>query len=471
LGGLSKKAFQYEKIISQEKIPALMVDAGSLLFKHSTLSLKLAEQEKVTAFSIVESYNQMGYHAVGIAREDLIAGLDFLKKIKAASAFPWLSANLVEANTKRPLFSPSVLLRKGDLTIGITCLTSSNVYSKFDKEENAEILPWQEVLPDLVHGLKDKADLVILLSNLPEKDNLAITEAYPEIAIILQAGVNSANQPPKLFNQTLVGQAGKQGKQIGVMNINWQNAPWGSNMADQLDKDIKSLDRLNWQLAKFDKYKEPLVELQAEPDKLAIYQNLLSNQKTLEKQIAKLSAETSQMTPERVPSTYKNKFIAMQTSLPDQKEVVAIIDKLNAEINRIGQKQINRKDTKESEYIGSECCAGCNEYQGTSWQKSKHARAYETLANKNQQFNLNCLPCHVTGSGDLDKGEAVNLPENLQGVGCENCHGPGRRHAKSPEQFRLSTQVAAATCLKCHTDDHDDSFEFAADVRKLRCVE
>jgi hypothetical protein len=69
LGGLSKKAFQYEKIISQEKIPALMVDAGSLLFKHSTLSLKLAEQEKVTAFSIVESYNQMGYHAVGIARK------------------------------------------------------------------------------------------------------------------------------------------------------------------------------------------------------------------------------------------------------------------------------------------------------------------------------------------------------------------------------------------------------------------
>jgi hypothetical protein len=287
----------------------------------------------------------------------------------------------------------------------------------------------------------------------------------------LQAGVNSANQPPKLFNQTLVGQAGKQGKQIGVMNINWQNAPWGSNMADQLDKDIKSLDRLNWQLAKFDKYKEPLVELQAEPDKLAIYQNLLSNQKTLEKQIAKLSAETSQMTPERVPSTYKNKFIAMQTSLPDQKEVVAIIDKLNAEINRIGQKQINRKDTKESEYIGSESCAGCHEYQGTSWQKSKHARAYETLANKNQQFNLNCLPCHVTGSGDLDKGEAVNLPENLQGVGCENCHGPGRRHAKSPGKFALSSQVAAATCLKCHTDDHDDSFEFAADVRKLRCVE
>jgi hypothetical protein len=470
LGGLSKKAFQFEKLIDQEKIPALILDSGSLLFKNTELSIKQTEQEQVTAFGIVKSYNRIGYNAVGIAREDLIAGLDFLKKISEASDFPWISANLVDTNTKSPIFQPNVLISKGSITVGVTALTAADLFVGFKEEDHATILPWREALPGVVEELRQKADLIILLSNLPVKDNRTITELYPEIDIILQAGVNSGNQPPQLFNDTLICQTGKQGKQIGIMKINWQNTPWGTDKEGQLDKNKKSLDRINWQLSKYEKYKDPLVVLQDNPARLAIYKDLVFRQKKLEEEINKLSVQIARSTPDKTPSTYTNRFMAMETSLPDHKDVTAIVDQLNEELNRIGKKQISRNENGTSPYIGSENCAVCHEYQSTSWKKSRHARAYETLANSNQQFNLDCLPCHVTGSGDLDMGDAVNLSKSFQAVGCENCHGPGRRHAQMPAAVSLPAQIPAATCLKCHTDDRDDNFDFAEDVRKLNCL-
>ncbi len=469
MGGLSKKAFQYEKITAEENIPSLIVDAGSLLFKRTKLSKKRAEQEKITALGIVESYSRIGYDAVGIAREDLIAGLDFFKKISEASAFPWVSANLIDTLTNKALFTPSLLVQKGDITIGITSLTDTALYTAFKEEDHAAVLPWQKMLPTLIEELKEKSDLIILLSNLPVKDNRAITQAYPHIDIIIQAGITVGNQPPRFFNKTLICQTGKQGKQIGIMNINWQNSPWGSKKADQLDKSIKSLDRLSWQLGKFDKYKEPLVDLKGKPDQLANYQKLLLKKNKVVQEIERLSAANSQKKCEKIPSSYKNRFISIQTTLPDHKDIVAIVEKTKQEINQLGQKQIAQKNTIESPYIGSESCTSCHVYQGASWQKSRHAKAYTTLVNKNQQFNLDCLPCHITGSGDLDKGDAVNLSKNLQAVGCENCHGPGRQHAQMPQNMGLASQVSASTCLKCHTEDHDDSFDFANDVKKLKC--
>lgn len=471
MGGLSKKAFQFEKIIGQENLPAIIVDAGSLFFKRTKLSDKLVEQEKVTAFGIVESYSRIGYDAVGIAREDLIAGLDFFRQLSDASSFPWLSANLVDINTNKPLFNPSVIIQKGNISIGITGLTAADLYVKFKAEDNAAILPWQEVLPGIATELEKKCDIVILLSNLSAKDNLAITELYPDIDIIIQAGVNSANKAPQLLNRTLICQTGNQGKQIGIMNINWQNAPWGSEKPAQLDKTKKSLDRLLWQLSKFDKYKDPLTELKKNPDQLRIYQNLISRKKELEGEIETLTTEIARQEPtSETPSTFKNRFIAMQTSLPDHPDVFEIVEKMNEKINQIGKKQINSKKTVVSDYMGSENCAPCHNYQAESWLKSMHAKAYATLVNKEQQFNLDCLPCHVTGNGELDQGDAVNLSKGMQAVGCENCHGPGRQHSKAPEKNPLSAQLAASTCLKCHTDDHDDSFEFDRDVQKLNCV-
>ena len=59
LGGLSKKAYQMEKIQKLHELPYLTLDGGNLLFKQSRLSPALLQQAKITAEGITDSYNFM----------------------------------------------------------------------------------------------------------------------------------------------------------------------------------------------------------------------------------------------------------------------------------------------------------------------------------------------------------------------------------------------------------------------------
>jgi nitrate/TMAO reductase-like tetraheme cytochrome c subunit len=126
-----------------------------------------------------------------------------------------------------------------------------------------------------------------------------------------------------------------------------------------------------------------------------------------------------------------------------------------------------------SDLVGSNACRECHEVQHTFWQSTNHAKAYSTLAAKQQQFNPNCLPCHVTlpsvqKTAPLSPSTLVALPQPLYNVGCESCHGPGLKHSLDPESQDM-VKPSAATCLDCHTEEHDDNFSFDAKIKLVAC--
>ncbi len=132
---------------------------------------------------------------------------------------------------------------------------------------------------------------------------------------------------------------------------------------------------------------------------------------------------------------------------------------------------------KPAKYVGVALCKACHNTtksgkQYTVWQKSAHAKAYETLASdKAKEFakkrgiddpqkSPECLQCHTTGFG-VDaklKGPKLTLEE---GVSCEACHGPGSNYRKmrvmkdlwagkiKPESVGL-TLPDEKTCIQCH---------------------
>ncbi len=83
------------------------------------------------------------------------------------------------------------------------------------------------------------------------------------------------------------------------------------------------------------------------------------------------------------------------------------------------------------------------------WQKTRHAKAYDSLAAKGQQFNQDCLPCHVTGVVTGKEPYILTLPEALLQVGCEACHGPGRAHAAKSKSHpcRGRTSLSASGAI------------------------
>ena len=123
--------------------------------------------------------------------------------------------------------------------------------------------------------------------------------------------------------------------------------------------------------------------------------------------------------------------------------------------------------------VGWQKCRECHAEQTAFWQTTDHSKALQSLQAINQQFNEDCLLCHVTlPSYDPARVRADNLlqqlPKSLQMVGCESCHGAGAAHAGQPEAIR-TVKIDETVCLTCHTPDHDDNFVFSDKVGKVRC--
>jgi len=450
----------------------LTVDGGALLFNDEKIFLRQRQQLTTTARGLVRAYNFMGYQAVGIARQDLGGGLDFLREIQKESDFPWLSANLVGKKDHKPIFSPGVVIEQGRLKIALLGLTGDGADTLFTAKDNAVILPWPQVLADLLPGFAAQADFVILLSNLPFDQNKKIATLFPQIHLIIQAGVATANIAPQLINNTLITQTEKQGKHIGLLKANWNREmkKWDTEPNKELLGLKKELDKLTWQLARYRKKGDPEEVFKDKANTLAAYHQMLRQEEALRQAIAGLSHNpTIEAKSNEEPSTYQGRFLAMEKEVPDHPEVLAIVNATTKEANAINKNIFASQDeATPPPYLGSATCLPCHEKQGKKWQKSKHARAYETLIAKNQQFNPQCIPCHITVDPELADIGKAELKKELLMVSCESCHGSGAGHVQSPQDNKL-TMPDETICHNCHTPDHDDDFKFKRDLDFLQC--
>ena len=103
-------------------------------------------------------------------------------------------------------------------------------------------------------------------------------------------------------------------------------------------------------------------------------------------------------------------------------------------------------------YAGAAKCKMCHKVQYASWEQTVHAKATDSAkASTERQFSPDCLKCHAT-----------NASEDMPGVQCEACHGPGEDYKKMSIMKDVEAAKAngliiptQATCDGCHTgEDH-----------------
>lgn len=117
-------------------------------------------------------------------------------------------------------------------------------------------------------------------------------------------------------------------------------------------------------------------------------------------------------------------------------------------------------------YVGNEACETCHEEALELWKGTRHAGAYETLVDVNKQYDLSCVGCHVTGFRKPGGAEVVET-RGLVDVQCEQCHGPGSKHADDPDTSNIVREAPATLCMTCHTAEHSDTFEYEAYLRDV----
>ncbi len=105
-------------------------------------------------------------------------------------------------------------------------------------------------------------------------------------------------------------------------------------------------------------------------------------------------------------------------------------------------------------YAGQKLCLACHLAVCQYETNTAHARAFASpaFAALGGQTNASCLPCHTVGYGLPTGFVSAKATPLLEGVQCENCHGPAANHAGSEDNpiIRPRVDVAATVCGGCH---------------------
>ena len=196
------------KEIRENKKGILVLDVGDLLFKKFSNPIPENELNGVTqkANLIIDSFNLMGYDAMGIGEDDLNLGKEFLVKVSKRANFPFLSSNLFDEETGKPLFQPYLLKEINGFRIGIFSLLSQDFFlgPSDPRRKGIIVRPPIEIVQNMVRELQPKTDLIILLSHLGYPKDVDIAQSIPGIHVIVggHSGVNLTNPPT--FGNTLI---------------------------------------------------------------------------------------------------------------------------------------------------------------------------------------------------------------------------------------------------------------------------
>jgi hypothetical protein len=119
-------------------------------------------------------------------------------------------------------------------------------------------------------------------------------------------------------------------------------------------------------------------------------------------------------------------------------------------------------------YVGEAKCKMCHKTQHASWAETTHAKALDAAkASTDRTYGPDCLKCHAT-----------NASEELPGVQCEACHGPGSDYKKMSVMKNQEQAVANGlvipsqeTCDGCHVgDDHASSVVFKEQLKNKAAI-
>ena len=132
-------------------------------------------------------------------------------------------------------------------------------------------------------------------------------------------------------------------------------------------------------------------------------------------------------------------------------------------------------DRDAANYAGVKACGICHKKEDSGnqygvWEKSPHAKAFETLGTDkakefgkkagvdNPQTSGKCLKCHSTAY-NFTEAVATEKIKPEDGVTCESCHGPGKKYMSKATMEDRAKAIAAGlvypateSCKLCHND-------------------
>jgi len=219
VGGLAYVAEMIDDQRSIDKAHTLVLDGGDSV-QGSPLS------DFYYGKPIRESMNKISYSATVLGNHDFDNGLAVLADRLAKSKAPALAANLEilkEGSNLEGRTVPYIIKDYDGIKVGIVGLVTPDAVQMIKRQDEAHMIavtdPEEALKSQLPKMKKDGAEVVVVLSHLGIQKDRELAEKFDGIDVIVGGHTHTKLSKPLNINNTLVMQAGCNGKYVGDASL------------------------------------------------------------------------------------------------------------------------------------------------------------------------------------------------------------------------------------------------------------
>ena len=352
----------------------------------------------------------MNTAAMTVGAPDFAFGTEYLEKVKREYNF-LTSANIYKNG--KIFFKPYILTTVKGVKVGIFGLTEPQ---KANKNMKVEIKDPVIVTKNVVMELKKyNPAVIILLSQLQDETLKKVLRQNKDISLVIN-GMDTSEAQVKTIDGRMVFSVRAQGKYLGKIQIS------------QLNKE--STER---------KKKEGL--------------------------LPKLRGNLNE---KAVLNVAKTEFITVFDAIPNEPKIGKLLKEYQQGLAKEKFKPLPsaKKEKRGAFYVGGGVCRRCHVKQFDFVMTTSHSKAYKTLESAGNHVKPTCVSCHTTGFGKVEGFTQLPVPNELKGVQCEVCHGPGSLHFKKGNIVRKPSETL---CFECHTKEQSLDFNPKKVWDKIKC--
>jgi 5'-nucleotidase / UDP-sugar diphosphatase len=216
VGGASFLAAMIREARDHDPEGTLLLSAGDM-FQGSPIS------NLFNGKPVLEMMNELKFDAMALGNHEFDWGLDVLNSLRSGASFPFLSANIVDADGKYLLgVIPYTLFKKKGLQIAVIGLTTTETpfTTKPDNVNGLNFTEPAKILPGVIDQVRAKgARFIIVLSHLGLEEDRKLARQVSGIHVIVGGHSHTAIPDPVVEGGTLIVQAGYYGIYLGILNL------------------------------------------------------------------------------------------------------------------------------------------------------------------------------------------------------------------------------------------------------------
>lgn len=340
----------------------------------------------------------MAYDAVGVGELDARLIKEAGKSVFDEAGIPQVCANVVLAETKKPLVKKPYVIKKlpSGLRVAVIAIVgTTTLHPTVATQIGVEVLPPEEAIRKTVDSLSGKADLFVLLAHSGYQDAKRLAGIVEGIDIVLSSHPSPVNTDFERVGDVILMHCKGSSKYVGklVLDIDTEG-----NIANATGT-----------------------------------QNLLDANMEKDPEMQKLIDETEAALRE----FYQSSSTTTITAPP----------RTNAPITYVGVQRC----------IGCHFSA----HQSWKRTNHAQAFDNLTKQDPDGKTKPDCISCHTTGYRMTGGFKSDSETPHMRDVQCEACHGPGSTHIAAPSEkgYGANTEL---TCRKCHDGTNSPRFDYRA---------